>query len=303
MPELPEVEVVRRGLESHLLGRRFAAVEVRHPRAVRGFDPATFSLLLDATCIRDIARRGKYLWMVLESEGDVPDRALFVHLGMSGQMLVNRENAPVAKHERIRATFVDGTVLSFVDQRTFGRWAVMDLVPDPHGTARAGTASAGTASAGLPKVPKIPAAVAHIAMDPLEPGFDLEAAVARIKSKNSEIKRVLLDQTVIAGIGNIYADEALFAAGVRPRRRASSLSRPTIRRIVEQARAVMVRALAEGGTSFDSLYVNVNGNSGYFARSLQVYGRAGQLCRVCGTPIKRIQFAGRSSHYCPVCQK
>lgn len=296
MPELPEVEVVRRGLESHVLGRTFASVEVFHPRAVRGFDVGTFPSLLDAATIRAIDRRGKYLWMVVEGAGGTPEKALFVHLGMSGQMLVNREHQPVGTHERIRATFTDGSVLSFVDQRTFGRWAVMDLVPDPHGTGERGRGR------------QIPEAVAHVAMDPLEPEFagdsrHLDNAVTRIKAKNSEIKRVLLDQTVISGIGNIYADEALFAAGIRPRRRASGLSRPAIRRVLEAAQNVMERALAEGGTSFDSLYVNVNGSSGYFARSLQVYGRAGQPCRVCGTPIKRIQFGGRSSHYCPVCQK
>ncbi|WP_273352691.1 bifunctional DNA-formamidopyrimidine glycosylase/DNA-(apurinic or apyrimidinic site) lyase [Corynebacterium resistens] len=297
MPELPEVEVVRRGLESHILGRRFASVEVFHPRAVRGFDPVSFSSLLDATRIRSVDRRGKYLWMVVEGDSGASEQALFVHLGMSGQMLVNRETQPVGKHERIRATFTDGSVLSFVDQRTFGRWAVMSLMPDPHGTADA---------IGRPRL--IPEAVAHVAMDPLETAFTeddrhLDNTITRIKAKNSEIKRVLLDQTVIAGIGNIYADEALFAAGIRPRRRASGLSRPAIRRTIGHARAVMLRALDEGGTSFDSLYVNVNGSSGYFSRSLQVYGREGKPCKVCGTPIKRVQFGGRSSHYCPVCQR
>ncbi|HJF11536.1 bifunctional DNA-formamidopyrimidine glycosylase/DNA-(apurinic or apyrimidinic site) lyase [Corynebacterium falsenii] len=292
MPELPEVEVVRRGLDTHLVGRTFTDVEVLHPRAVRAQEGGSLrSFLVDAT-VDATSRRGKYLWLDLST-----GKKLYVHLGMSGQMLVGARNQVVSPHVRIRAHLDDGTDLTFVDQRTFGQWRVVDGVADPYGAP----GRAAGVSSTIPTT--IPTTVAHIAADPLEPVFDLDAVARRIKTKNTEIKRVLLDQTVISGIGNIYADEALFRAGVRPRRRASALSLATIRRIILAAEEVMRSALDQGGTSFDSLYVNVNGASGYFSRSLNVYGQEGRPCRVCGTPIKRVQFMNRSSHYCPMCQK
>ena len=277
MPELPEVEVVRRGLQAHLAGKSITAVQVHHPRAVRRHEAGAGALtarLLGAN-IGGTYRRGKYLWLTLDD-----DTALVVHLGMSGQMLLG----PIAKadHLRIAAVLDDGTALSFVDQRTFGGWQLADLV---------------TVDGS-----RLPAPVAHIARDPLDPRFDREAVVNVLRRKHSEIKRQLLDQTVVSGIGNIYADEALWRAEVNGARIAEKLTRRQLGLVLDSAAEVMREALKEGGTSFDSLYVNVNGQSGYFDRSLNVYGREDRDCRRCGAVIRREKFMNRSSFYCPVCQ-
>ena len=278
MPELPEVEVVRRGLQAHVMGRTITAIRVHHPRAVRRHEAGPADLtarLLDAK-ITGTDRRGKYLWLTLD-DGDF---ALVVHLGMSGQMLLG--TVPNAGHLRIAAMLDDGTALSFVDQRTFGGWQLADLV-NVDGSV-------------------VPAPVAHLARDPLDPRFDIDAVVNVLRRKHSEIKRQLLDQTVVSGIGNIYADEALWRAKVNGARIADTLTRPKLTAVLQAAAEVMGDALAQGGTSFDSLYVNVNGQSGYFDRSLNVYGREGKACRRCGAVIRREKFMNRSSYYCPRCQ-
>jgi formamidopyrimidine-DNA glycosylase len=278
MPELPEVEVVRRGLQAHVVGRTITAVRVHHPRAVRRHEAGPADLtarLLDAR-ITGTDRRGKYLWLLLD-EGDC---ALLVHLGMSGQMLLG--TVPNAGHLRIAAVLDDGTTLSFVDQRTFGGWLLAEMV---------------TVDGSV-----VPAPVAHLARDPLDPRFDIDAVVSVLRRKHSEIKRQLLDQTVVSGIGNIYADEALWRAKVNGARAADTLTRRQLTSVLEAAAEVMRDALAQGGTSFDSLYVNVNGQSGYFDRSLNVYGRDGEHCRRCGAVIRREKFMNRSSYYCPRCQ-
>jgi formamidopyrimidine-DNA glycosylase len=275
MPELPEVEVVRRGLQAHVVGRTITAVRVHHPRAVRRHEAGPADLtarLLDAR-ITGTDRRGKYLWLTLD-DGDF---ALVVHLGMSGQMLLG--TVPNAGHLRIAAVLDDGTTLSFVDQRTFGGWQLADLV-NVDGSV-------------------VPVPVAHLARDPLDPRFNLDAVVKVLRRKHSEIKRQLLDQTVVSGIGNIYADEALWRAKVNGARIADTLTRPKLTTVLQASAEVMRDALAQGGTSFDSLYVNVNGQSGYFDRSLNVYGREGEPCRRCGAVIRREKFMNRSSYYCP----
>ncbi|WP_330446889.1 bifunctional DNA-formamidopyrimidine glycosylase/DNA-(apurinic or apyrimidinic site) lyase [Kocuria rhizophila] len=277
MPELPEVEVVRRGLDDHVSGRTIASATIHHPRAVRrhtaGSEDLT-SRVVGAT-ITGIARRGKYLWLVLDDQD-----ALLTHLGMSGQMLITSPGAAISRHERARFTFTDGgSDLRFDDQRTFGH-----LMYDDGGGA-------------------LPSPIAHIARDPFDPQFDQAAVVARIKTRRTGIKCALLDQTLVSGIGNIYADEALWAARVHGETAAASMSKTRISVVIDAAREVMAAALAQGGTSFDSLYVDVSGSSGYFARSLNVYGLAGQPCPRCGTPIVRKQFMNRSSHYCPSCQR
>jgi formamidopyrimidine-DNA glycosylase len=231
--------------------------------------------LLDAR-ITGTDRRGKYLWLLLD-EGDC---ALLVHLGMSGQMLLG--TVPNAGHLRIAAVLDDGTTLSFVDQRTFGGWLLAEME---------------TVDGSV-----VPAPVAHLARDPLDPRFDIDAVVSVLRRKHSEIKRQLLDQTVVSGIGNIYADEALWRAKVNGARVADTLTRRQLTSVLEAAAEVMRDALAQGGTSFDSLYVNVNGQSGYFDRSLNVYGREGEPCRRCGAVIRREKFMNRSSYYCPRCQ-
>ena len=277
MPELPEVEVVRRGLDAHVTGRSITAVRVNHPRAVRRHEagPADLTARLLNTEIVGTGRRGKFLWLVLAG-----GEALVVHLGMSGQMLLG----PVTRTEHLRiATLLDdGTALSFVDQRTFGGWMLSDLVT-VDGT-------------------DVPEPVAHIARDPLDPRFDRHAAVKTLRRKHSEIKRQLLDQTVVSGIGNIYADEALWRAQVNGVRLADTLTKPKLAAILDHATDVMRDALDQGGTSFDSLYVNVNGESGYFDRSLDAYGREGEPCRRCGAVMRREKFMNRSSFYCPQCQ-
>src|ERR1700748_1109867 len=283
MPELPEVEVVRRGLQDRVAGKTITAVRVHHPRAVRRHEagPADLTAQLLGARIVGTDRRGKYLWLLLDTEpGSGSDTALVVHLGMSGQMLLGM--VPRADHVRISALLDDGTTLSFVDQRTFGGWLLADLV-----------AVDGSV---------VPVPVAHLARDPLDPRFDIDAVVKVLRRKHSEIKRQLLDQTVVSGIGNIYADEALWRAKVNGARLAEALTRKQLTTVLESAAEVMRDALAQGGTSFDSLYVNVNGQSGYFDRSLNVYGREEKPCRRCGAVIRREKFMNRSSFYCPRCQ-
>ncbi|MEU8248003.1 bifunctional DNA-formamidopyrimidine glycosylase/DNA-(apurinic or apyrimidinic site) lyase [Nonomuraea sp. NPDC048916] len=278
MPELPEVEVVRRGLAQWVSGREIATAEVLHPRAVRRHVPGAseFAARLKGRTVISAERRGKYLWLPLSGA----EEALLAHLGMSGQLLVVDPHSPLEKHLRVRLGFADGgPELRFVDQRTFGHvmlTALVDGVPEP---------------------------ISHIAPDPFEEAFDDEAFADGLLRKRTEIKRALLDQSLISGVGNIYADEALWLARLHWARPTQTLTRPKIAELLAAVREVMGAALAQGGTSFDSLYVNVNGESGYFERSLEVYGRRDQPCSRCGTPIRREAFMNRSSYSCPRCQR
>ena len=278
MPELPEVEVVRRGLEAHVAGRVIASVEVLHPRAIRRHLPGAsdFSARLAGRTMVAARRRGKYLWVELGTE-----LALLAHLGMSGQLLVQPEGVPDEKHLRVRVRFADGgPELRFVDQRTFGGLAVTELTEDA-----------------------LPEPVAHIARDPMDPLFDQDAVVRALRRKRTEVKRALLDQTLVSGIGNIYADEALWRSRLHWARPTDRLTSAHARTVLSAATDVMNEALGQGGTSFDALYVNVNGESGYFDRSLDVYGQEGLPCSRCGTPIRREPFMNRSSFSCPKCQR
>ena len=275
MPELPEVEVVRRGLDAHVVGRTITGVDVLHLRPVRrhlaGADD--FAARLTGHRVEAARRRGKYLWLPLDS-GD----ALLGHLGMSGQMLVQPMDAPDERHLRVRLRLDAPYELRFVDQRMFGGLAV-----SPGGA-------------------ELPQEIAHIARDPMDPEFDDELFSARVRAKVSGIKRILLDQTVVSGVGNIYADEALWRARLHGDRPGRRLRRADVTEVLAGVRAVMGAALEHGGTSFDALYVNVNGESGYFDRSLHAYGQEGLPCARCGTPIVRVSFMNRSSYFCPVCQ-
>jgi formamidopyrimidine-DNA glycosylase len=279
MPELPEVEVVRRGLQRGVVGRTISAVTVHHPRAVRrhGAGPDDFAALLAGRTVLAARRRGKYLWLPLDS-GD----AVTGHLGMSGQLLVVPPDKPDEAHLRIRFRFVDGAVggreLRFVDQRTFGGLAVV----------------AGGA--------ELPSTVAHIARDPLDEEFDDELFVTRLRAKRSGIKRALLDQTLVSGIGNIYADEALWRAELHGGRATEAVTRARALELLQHVRDVLNESLEQGGTSFDALYVSTEGVSGLFARSLNAYGRQDEPCLRCGTPIRREVFMNRSSFSCPRCQ-
>ena len=278
MPELPEVEVVRAGLERHVLGATITRVDVLHPRPVRRDPrgPDGFALALTGRRIEAARRRGKYLWVPLDN-GD----ALLGHLGMSGQLLVQPPDAPDERHLRVRLVLEgadEGRELRFVDQRMFGGLSV----------------STGGA--------ELPPEIAHIARDPLDPGFDDDEFVRRVRRRTSGVKRQLLDQGLVSGVGNIYADEALWRARIHGERPGDRLTAGQVRALLAHAREVMTDALRQGGTSFDALYVNVNGESGYFDRSLHAYGREGEPCDRCGTPIRRVAFMNRSSYFCPVCQ-
>jgi formamidopyrimidine-DNA glycosylase len=280
MPELPEVETVRRGLAAWVVGRKLAAVQVRHPRAVRRHPAGAtdFAAALAGLTVAGVRRRGKYLWLPLEY-ADGPADALLCHLGMSGQLLLRRAGTPDETHLRVRFEFADGDPqLRFVDQRTFGGMAL----------------SVGGA--------ELPAEIAHIARDPMDELFDDERFVAALRRRRVAVKTALLDQSLISGVGNIYADEALWRAGLHGRRRCDRLTRPAVRRLLAHVRDVLAEAIRAGGTSFDALYVNVNGDSGWFDRSLNVYGREGRPCRRCGAAIRREPYANRSSYSCPRCQ-
>ncbi|MGW1026826.1 bifunctional DNA-formamidopyrimidine glycosylase/DNA-(apurinic or apyrimidinic site) lyase [Streptomyces sp. NPDC002577] len=280
MPELPEVEVVRRGLARWTAHRTIADAEVLHPRSVRrhigGADD--FTHRLKGHRMGTPSRRGKYLWLPL---GDT-NTSVLAHLGMSGQLLVQPSEAPDEKHLRIRIRFADdlGTELRFVDQRTFGGLSLHENTPS-----------------GLPDV------IAHIARDPLDPEFDEAAFHTALRRRRTTIKRALLDQSLISGVGNIYADEALWRARLHYDRPTATFTRPRTTELLGHVRDVMNAALAVGGTSFDSLYVNVNGESGYFDRSLDAYGREGEPCRRCGTVMRRRPWMNRSSYFCPRCQR
>ncbi len=275
MPELPEVEVVRRGLSRHVVGATVERVRVLHPRSVRRHvaGVADFEAELAGQRIVAVRRRGKYLWLALDS-GD----AVLGHLGMSGQLLVQPRAAAVERHLRVAFELDEGRDLRFVDQRTFGGLLL----------SRDGA--------------ELPPEIAHISRDPLDDLFDAQVFAAAIRRRRTGLKRALLDQSLISGVGNIYADEALWAARLHYARPTETLTRAEIGRVLEEVRAVMRRALDAGGTSFDSLYVDVNGQSGYFDRSLAAYGQEGRPCPRCGAPIRRDPFMNRSSYSCPSCQ-
>lgn len=323
MPELPEVEVVRRGLLPHVQGREIREVQVHEPRSARRQEGGAPALVaeLEGARVDALVRRGKFLWWRLSDgrTGRPRDRALITHLGMSGQLRVRGaidatspavdpappcdlapsrapDEGPASdplRHRRISLLLADGAAVDLVDQRLFGGLWTSPLVPAPDGLP----AGMGGEDALLPTD------AAHIARDVLDPHADLPAVARRIRTRRASVKSLLLAQDLISGIGNIYADEALWAARAHHETPGSSLSQVRAHRILTECRAVMERALAVGGTSFDALYVNVDGRSGYFARSLAVYGRQGQPCPRCGAPIVRERFMNRSSHLCPRCQR
>jgi formamidopyrimidine-DNA glycosylase len=279
MPELPEVETVRAGLAKYVTGKRIVQAADFHPRAVKPSSIAPLNSIIGSK-IKSVNRRGKFLWLTLDRPV-----AIVAHLGMSGQLLVQPKSAPAHKH--LRASFLlAGKTLSqkqneirFVDQRTFGWVSIEEYLGD------------------------VPTSVSHIAIDPFEPEFDLANVVERIRSRKSAIKPALLNQEIVSGIGNIYADEALWRAKIHPEIICEDLSNAEVSRLIKCATEVMKEAISAGGTSFDEQYKNVNGESGYFERSLAVYGQEGEPCPRCGTQIRRIAFANRSSHFCQRCQR
>jgi len=295
VPELPEVEVVRSGLAPAVVGARVTSVDVLDERALtrHPLGAADFVGRLEGRVVTAAARRGKFLWLPLEGETD----AVVAHLGMSGQMLLRAPDAVAERHERVRLHIEHPRhgrlAVVFADQRTFGSLAIDGLVP----TGDDAAGGFGTDRA------LVPSQVVHIARDALDPAFDDARFTASVRRKASAIKRTLLDQTLVSGIGNIYADESLWAARIHPETEGRALSAQAVRRLLAEVRLVLQKALAEGGTSFDAQYVNVNGQAGYFAHSLNAYGRGGEACPRCGGPIRRTAFMNRSSHFCPRCQR
>ena len=281
MPELPEVETVRRGLEAVAVGRLITDVDVLGPRTVRRHPggPADFVARLRGRRIEAACRRGKYLWLPLDDGA-----ALVGHLGMSGQFLAAAPDEADPPHLRARFSFDDGAPeLRFADQRTFGGLLVDETVAQGPGA--------------------VPATIAHIALDPLDPAFDRGGLCAALRRRRTGIKRALLDQSLVSGVGNIYADEALWRARMHYARGTDTLRRADVERLCDEVVAVLTDALRAGGTSFDALYVSVNGESGWFDRSLEVYGREGEPCSRCGAAIRREAFMNRSSYRCPRCQR
>ncbi len=328
MPELPEVEVVRAGLEPAVAGALITGVEVFEPRSLKRHSPleGPFEALLVGRRMLAAGRRGKFLWFPLSaSGGGAHPQALVAHLGMSGQVLLRSPGVQEDGLLRIRLQIEHPERgefwVNFVDQRIFGSMAVDRLEPTPDGApggyfgfAPSSLVTSGSKASFLePKVSRageevawramVPGQVAHIARDPLDPAFDEAAFFAALARKKTGIKRAMLDQTLVSGIGNIYADESLWAARLHYEHPADRLSRPRMRELLAEVRLVLEKALAEGGTSFDAQYVNVNGASGYFSHSLNAYGQQGKPCPRCGTPVVREQFMNRSSHLCPHCQR
>jgi formamidopyrimidine-DNA glycosylase len=290
VPELPEVEVVRAGLAPAVTGSAFRSVQVLDTRSLKRHDArrGDFVGLLEGATVLEIKRRGKFLWMPLaHAEGAGNGDALVVHLGMSGQVLLRDPSAPDDRHLRVRIVteMPDGNPVDvrFVDQRIFGSMAVDELVEGIGGL--------------------VPAQAAHIAADPLEPVFDDDAFVRALRKRRTGIKRALLDQGLISGIGNIYADESLWRARLHYDRPTDALTAAKARELLGHVRDVLGQALAEGGTSFDAQYVNVNGQAGYFEHSLNAYGRQGEACSRCGATLRRESFMNRGSHFCPLCQR
>lgn len=276
MPELPEVETVRRGLTALVSGYRIIEAVDLHPRALKTESIAPLSILAGAK-ITGLNRRGKFLWFELNRPYN-----LVAHLGMSGQFLINRDDRPQAKHVRAHFQLKRGLrnrEMIFNDQRTFGWLSIEESIEG------------------------IPTSALHIAPDPFDELFDKKAAIKNFARRNIKIKTALLNQEIMSGVGNIYADETLWRAKVHPETSTSELTSKKISRIIDCATEVMREAIAQGGTSFDDLYINVNGESGFFEQSLAAYGQTNQPCPRCGTPIKRITFGARSSHFCPRCQR
>jgi len=288
MPELPEVETVRAGLAEFIAGATIDAVEVFDSRSLKRHQPGPvdFVKTLTGSKVISVVRRGKFLWMPLDTE----PLALVGHLGMSGQMLVRTPNFEPDKLTRVVLHFTAKTgkkyEMRFVDQRIFGSLAIDEMV-----------STLDEAGESIPKT------AAHIARDPLDPHFDEKSVIEKLRKRSAGIKKILLDQQLMSGVGNIYADEALWRARLHYDQPANSLSVSKTKELIAHVTEILAAAVKVGGTSFDEQYKNVNGESGYFEISLNAYGMTGRPCNRCGKPIKRDSWMNRGSHFCPACQK
>jgi formamidopyrimidine-DNA glycosylase len=314
MPELPEVETVRAGLAPALTNATVVAIDVLDTRSFKRHIGGVedFKATLIGSKILAVVRRGKFLWMPLELPSNrVGSRKLAMvgHLGMSGQMLLRTPGFAEDKLTRVVIHAVSETgervEMRFIDQRLFGSLAIDELVATPDGLPGGFSDGLGVDAAGHANWWRdlIPASAAHIMRDPLDPDFNEKFVLAKFKKKQSGVKRVLLDQQTLSGIGNIYADEALWRAQLHYDQPAASLTAPKAKELLQHVREILAKAVTEGGTSFDEQYKNVNGESGYFAVSLNAYGMTGLPCKRCGTQIKRENWMNRGSHFCPKCQK
>lgn len=297
MPELPEVETLRRDLEAELVGRRIARVSAtgvrtfRRPPHAAGFAERTLGRRFVG-----VGRRGKYL--ILRLEG--PD-AVVVHLRMSGQLLVTPPEARLARHTHAVVAFDEGKELRFVDPRTFGEIFVSEALPFAGGLP-AGKPAAGEMAAG--EMAWTVAELAGLGVEPLDPRLDPDALGAVLRGRRRALKALLLDQNVVAGIGNIYADELLWRAGLRPTHRSDRLSRPQVRRLHESMVATLCEAIAHRGSSLaDEQYRDLYGELGAYQRLHRVHGRPAQPCPRCGEPIRRVVVAGRTTYFCRRCQR
>jgi formamidopyrimidine-DNA glycosylase len=302
MPELPEVETVRAGLAGSISGATVTGLKIHDPRSLKRHLSGTsdFRKKLVGTKVLDVVRRGKFLWLPLDSGTS----ALVGHLGMSGQMLIRTPDYPADNLNRVTIEFETGRgkklELRFVDQRIFGSLAIDDLVETRDGGT--GGFSAGK-NGSKPWQNLIPVSAAHIARDPLDEAFDQDAVVSKMRAKKSGIKRVILDQNLVSGIGNIYADESLWLAKLHFDRSSDGISKAKLTELMEISKQVLAAAVKQGGTSFDEQYKNVNGESGYFSQQLYAYGQTDRPCARCQTPIRRQAWANRGSHFCPRCQR
>ena len=302
MPELPEVETVRAGLASSIAGATITGLKIHDARSLKRHlsGPGDFRKKLVGAKVLDVVRRGKFLWLPLDSGAS----ALVGHLGMSGQMLIRTPDYPADNLNRVTIEFQTSKSkpfeLRFVDQRIFGSLAIDDLVETRDGGP--GGFSAGK-NRSKPWQNLIPVSAAHIARDPLDESFDQDAVVSKMRAKKSGIKRVILDQNLVSGIGNIYADESLWLAKLHFDRSADGISKAKLTELMEISKQVLAAAVKQGGTSFDEQYKNVNGESGYFSQQLYAYGQTDKPCARCQTPIRRQAWANRGSHFCPRCQR
>jgi formamidopyrimidine-DNA glycosylase len=314
MPELPEVETVRAGLAPALTNATVVAIDVLDTRSFKRHIGGVedFKATLIGSKILAVVRRGKFLWMPLELPSNrVGNRKLAMvgHLGMSGQMLLRTPGFAEDKLTRVVIHAVSETgervEMRFIDQRLFGSLAIDELVATSDGLPGGFSDGLGIDAAGHANWWRdlIPASAAHITRDPLDPDFNEKFVLDKFKKKQSGVKRVLLDQQTLSGIGNIYADEALWRAQLHYDQPAASLTAPKAKELLQHVREILAKAVTEGGTSFDEQYKNVNGESGYFAVSLNAYGMTGLPCKRCGTQIKRENWMNRGSHFCPKCQK
>ena len=278
MPELPEVETVRRGLCEHVVGRLIERVQIGRERTVRRTSPEAVIAGLTGTRAIAAKRHGKYLLLPLDS-GD----EMMIHLRMSGQVLVARAGSERPRHTHVVLTLDDGNELWFVDPRTFGEVVVFD--PDHAAT----------------EVPEL----ARLGIDALDPGFDVSHLRGLLRGRSRQLKAVLLDQHLIAGIGNIYADEILHRARLRPGRSSDGLSTRAERRLHDAIGEVLSTAVSAGGSTLsDAQYVDLFGGQGSYQDEHKVYGRVGERCLTCGVGwVRGTTIGQRSTHYCPRCQR